>query len=1855
MDADDSNNARKRKNSIDDSTYEDEVEKRKQKRKEYDNRYREKHPHKSDLAKQANKDYCKRYRDKRRTLNLLSTDQTLVQQSVPPQIAGTSTRDVPYVPRTAIYSSGPFTTDDIHSEIIHNDQITGPPSHSDDNTPIHNVGDIIVPSQPPSQIVNASLPNVQVQTYSAFQRNFSAHRDFQKDFVANEFGFACDVCDRLSLLSNTALPEIKLCSTCNAAIKKQRIPPMSVYNGFKYPPVPASLKDFPLDLVTERLISPRIPFMQIRRLRHVHGQYGIYGQVINVPIEVNTMVNVLPRQVDDDYAITVHIKRKKIHKSSYVYGIVRKRSIKVWLRYLKDTPLYTSYDVALDDRFLNDNNECEVADDIVFDEDGDNDILEQIPIGESLIAQQQTLMWDENMYLSIAPGEGNVPISLLFDEHAEELSFPQIYLGQFRQFRDGVVATAFMMATSELRRSDRRGVTPQHLLYMTMKIMRFRIKQSLSIAFRHVGQGIAITKEQIQSDDYMHDCIETNLAFLRSIPNSAYYWAERKRDLFAMIRQYGKPTVFFTISANEIGWPKLLQLLHNLKNNSEISAEQAAELHYIEKSTLINEDAVTCAIYFNKLVNVIMKILQSKRFSPFKQYRVLHYFKRIEFQHRGSPHAHILAWLDNAPEDALDKDYNKAIDLINFLISVSATEASGNIKLQTHRHSFTCYKGIASRRQQKCRFDAPFLPVKETMILTPMKDTEDCFQHYKVKYNSVRKNFEIYDYDDFASFYSENDIDSDEEYVRIIRAGINRPQVFIKIEPSEKWHNPFNPFIFDVVKANTDFQFITEEYSCAAYVVEYVNKTNRGVSNLQRKIIEVMDEHPEFNIFEITKHLSIHLLNQTEMTSQEAAWYLLREPMSKSSTAIEFIPTIWPIERHRVKKTMKQLSELEDDSIDIWKENWFDKYEKRPDAIQNVSLAQFVSKYYKNNKGENVEREEPKVIRYRNYDMATDYNEYRREMVTLHMPFRHEEAEIIAEMRYIQLYDENEALILERRKEFESNLDIRKTLEICRELCREDINIDGEEINEVVGRIPDENPFAELYDNPNADLNDDLRLALFDKLGAIAKKKKNILPYEEFYELIRKANEEQREILFHTMHHLISKTGDMKDPLLVYLTGPAGSGKTFVIKALMEIYNRFSDTDGIFIAYIACASTGKAATAIGGTTVHNALSITLSSMVSAELLQQIDARLRQITGLLQKDFGGLDVILIGDLRQLPPVKATPIFKQTKNRISAETPWRKFKQFELKKVMRQENRLFSSILTKIGDGTILTEEELNVIESRFVTKEYAQSVCPEGTRLMFTNIAVNEYNNTILNSYQNKIISLASDVFVGCHNADQEAYVRQKLHKMKPDETGSLPYELILVPNRPYMITTNIDVADGLSNGTVGTLIHIELNENDEITRIWLKFPKSAGQKRKIKARNDTERLGIDRDAVPISAQTSSIPLNNNKTIVAKRKHFPLVSALAMTIHKSQGGTFDAIVYEYSRSHSRELVYVALSRVTNIEGLFLLTKEDTGASWKFHHGRVGNAPTDDSNTSKNQKRSTTHRDDLSIELKRLHDNNLQTVTKTFIDFISTKKRLSIFSFNCQSLRRHVHDLSVDALVEKMSVLILSETHVSNEETIDIPNLNFIASFKRDNRPAGGVAIYHRSNDTMATFSTDHMEVHARYTSMFSTNVSNIGDICISQCHSNGQTIIMAAVYISPKQSLQAIREFLYSNLFIYSKAASAIFMMKINRRFDHYTMILSGDFNINFADVKNQSLIEFLYQEFDLTMSNDRNLSTTKYKTTIDAVFTRYINRFKSKLFISYFSYHRPIVSVLEFDENPDNNDENADNDDVRVVEIMDEN
>ena len=147
---------------------------------------------------------------------------------------------------------------------------------------------------------------------------------------------------------------------------------------------------------------------------------------------------------------------------------------------------------------------------------------------------------------------------------------------------------------------------------------------------------------------------------------------------------------------------------------------------------------------------------------------------------------------------------------------------------------------------------------------------------------------------------------------------------------------------------------------------------------------------------------------------------------------------------------------------------------------------------------------------------------------------------------------------------------------------------------------------------------------------------------------------------------------------------------------------------------------------------------------------------------------------------------------------------------------------------------------------------------------------------------------------------------------------------------------------------------------------------------------------IDKRAVPIVCRTSKIPLNNNKTIVGERNHFPLISGCAMTIHKSQGGTYDEVVYQYSKSHSISLLYVALTRVTSVEGLFICNSQN---DLRFYYGRR----LDPSVLS------------LQHKFRRLSLNQLTTLQGLITDFMNSRNKLTIHTLNCHSLRKHATDL------------------------------------------------------------------------------------------------------------------------------------------------------------------------------------------------------------------------------------------------------
>jgi hypothetical protein len=74
--------------------------------------------------------------------------------------------------------------------------------------------------------------------------------------------------------------------------------------------------------------------MQIRRLRHQTGGYGIVGQIIYVLVDVNNMVTTLPRHLGADYTFNVHLKRTLIYESMYLQGCIKKATVKWWLEHI---------------------------------------------------------------------------------------------------------------------------------------------------------------------------------------------------------------------------------------------------------------------------------------------------------------------------------------------------------------------------------------------------------------------------------------------------------------------------------------------------------------------------------------------------------------------------------------------------------------------------------------------------------------------------------------------------------------------------------------------------------------------------------------------------------------------------------------------------------------------------------------------------------------------------------------------------------------------------------------------------------------------------------------------------------------------------------------------------------------------------------------------------------------------------------------------------------------------------------------------------------------------------------------------------------------------------------------------------------------------------------------------------------------------------------------------------------------------------------------------------------------------------------------------------------------------------------
>lgn len=110
-------------------------------------------------------------------------------------------------------------------------------------------------------------------------------------------------------------------------------------------------------------------------------------------------------------------------------------------------------------------------------------------------------------------------------------------------------------------------------------------------------------------------------------------------------------------------------------------------MNSICRAQLVNDDPVICAIYLDRHVRVILNILRNTWISPFRPYVVVDYFKRIEFQHRGSAHAHILLWFDNAPNEEISMYMPRTLEMANTAFTQhQVLEAGANAGAPAHPH-----------------------------------------------------------------------------------------------------------------------------------------------------------------------------------------------------------------------------------------------------------------------------------------------------------------------------------------------------------------------------------------------------------------------------------------------------------------------------------------------------------------------------------------------------------------------------------------------------------------------------------------------------------------------------------------------------------------------------------------------------------------------------------------------------------------------------------------------------------------------------------------------------------------------------------------------------------------------------------------------------------------------------------------------------------------------------------------------------------------------------------------------------------------------------------------------------------------
>ena len=511
---------------------------------------------------------------------------------------------------------------------------------------------------------------------------------------------------------------------------------------------------------------------------------------------------------------------------------------------------------------------------------------------------------------------------------------------------------------------------------------------------------------------------------------------------------------------------------------------------------------------------------------------------------------------------------------------------------------------------------------------------------------------------------------TEQKYILAIRSSLNSPTIFLKREPNELRVNNYNSACLSAWRANMDIQFVLDVYACAMYIVSYISKAQKGMSQLLQR---ACDEAREGNssIKQQVRDIGNNFLNSVEISAQEAVYIVLQLPMRKSSREVIFIPTAPSEERVQLLKPMNEIEELDDDSEEVHTSGLLNRYMQRSPSLENISLADWAAYYDscqkpftkksratdidnlpletldndENNDDELVEcvkevtnigkqvkpkkRLKPRIIRSVWFNVDTHPEKHYRELIMLFTSWRNEETDLIGnsssyQEQYFLLKEEIDkqmrqyAICSEDLNEIEQNL--RSTN--CSEEQFDSIapNTQHIELEDEAEGMEDLHPdFNESYD-----MSDDLGIpstSLNNEPLVL-----NELPDDDYRQMVQTLNKEQKEFFYHILHQI--KTSET--PFYCFLSGGAGVGKSHLTKAIyqaaLKYYNTRAGDDFNQIKVILLAPTGKAAYTIKGNTVHSALAVPANQ--SLRNYKQLDS---SRLNTLRSQFGGIKLIFVDEI------------------------------------------------------------------------------------------------------------------------------------------------------------------------------------------------------------------------------------------------------------------------------------------------------------------------------------------------------------------------------------------------------------------------------------------------------------------------------------------------------------------------------------------------------------------------------------------------------------------------------------------------